>query len=82
LASEPRALLLDEPFSGLDRRLAGELGAELSEYVSSFSLPVVLVTHDLVLARTLGKELTLLRGGRVERVGLAQEMLAELDCDP
>ena len=82
LASEPRALLLDEPFSSLDRRLASELAAELSEYVSSSALPVVLVTHDRVLARTLGKQLTLLHGGRVERVGLAQEMLAELDYVP
>ncbi len=82
LASEPRALLLDEPFSALDQRLASELSAELSEYVSSVSLPVVLVTHDRVLARTLGHELVLLKEGRVERVGLAREMLAELDYVP
>ena len=82
LASEPRALLLDEPFSALDQHLAGELSAELSEYVSSLSLPVVLVTHDRVLARALGRELTLLNDGRVERVGLAREMLAELDSVP
>lgn len=78
LASEPRALLLDEPFSALDRQLAGELSAQLSEYVSAVGLPVVLVTHDRVLARTLGRELTLLNGGRVARVGLAQDLLPEL----
>ncbi len=82
LASEPRALLLDEPFSALDRTLASELSAELSEYVSTASLPVVLVTHDQMLARTLGHQLTLLNGGRVERVGLAREMLPELDYGP
>ncbi len=82
LASEPRALLLDEPFSALDQRLTRELSAELSEYVSSVSLPVVLVTHDRVLARALGRELILLKDGRVERVGLAREMLAELDYVP
>ena len=82
LASEPRALLLDEPFSALDQHLAKDLSAELSEYVSSVSLPVVLVTHDRVLARTLGRQLILLKDGRVERVGLAREMLAELDYAP
>ncbi|MEO7036557.1 MAG: ABC transporter ATP-binding protein [Polyangiaceae bacterium] len=82
LASEPRALLLDEPFSALDQRLASELSAELSEYVSSLSLPVVLVTHDRTLARTLGSEVTLLNAGRVECVGLAREVLAELDSGP
>jgi molybdate transport system ATP-binding protein len=75
LASEPRALLLDEPFSSLDQGLANELSAEIAEYVSTISLPVVLVTHDRAAARELGRELTLLRAGRVERVGLARELL-------
>jgi len=77
LASEPRALLLDEPFSALDQALANELSAELVEHVDALSLPVVLVTHDRTLARALGREVTLLRAGRVERVGPARELLAE-----
>jgi molybdate transport system ATP-binding protein len=76
LASEPRALLLDEPFSALDQALVSELSAELLDHVNSLSLPVVLVTHDRKLARELGGELTLLRAGRVERVGPAREVLA------
>lgn len=76
LASEPRALLLDEPFSALDQALVNELGAELAHHVDSLSLPVVLVTHDRNLARELGREVTLLRAGRVERVGPASEVLA------
>ncbi|HEY3252995.1 MAG TPA: ATP-binding cassette domain-containing protein [Polyangiaceae bacterium] len=79
LASEPRALLLDEPFSALDQALVSELGAELVEHVDSLSLPVVLVTHDRKLARDLGREVTLLRAGRVERTGVATEVLAERD---
>ena len=79
LASAPRALLLDEPFSALDHGLARELCAELEEYVKSLALPVVLVTHDLRLARELGRDVTLLRAGRVEQIGLARELLAERD---
>jgi molybdate transport system ATP-binding protein len=75
LASEPRALLLDEPFSALEQALVSELCAELVDHVNSLSLPVVLVTHDRRLARELGCELTLLRAGRVERVGLSREVL-------
>lgn len=75
LASEPRALLLDEPFSALDQALVSELCAELIGHVNSLSLPVVLVTHDRRLARELGCELTLLRAGRVERVGPSREVL-------
>ncbi|HYQ30870.1 MAG TPA: ATP-binding cassette domain-containing protein [Polyangiaceae bacterium] len=77
LASEPRALLLDEPFSALDHTMVRELSAELVEHVNSLALPVVLVTHDRTLARELGREVTLLRAGRVERVGPASEVLAE-----
>jgi len=79
LASEPRALLLDEPFSALDQGLANELSAELVDHVDALSLPTVLVTHDRNLVRTLGGEVTLLRSGRVERVGPASELLADLD---
>ena len=79
LASEPRALLLDEPFSALDQALVSELSAELASHVNSLALPVVLVTHDRMLARELGCPLTLLRAGQVERVGPANELLAERD---
>lgn len=81
LASEPRALLLDEPFAALDRELARELSAELTCYVASVPIPVVLVTHDRRLARELGQEVTLLRAGRVERVGLAGDVLAERESE-
>jgi molybdate transport system ATP-binding protein len=79
LASEPRALLLDEPFSALDQHLASELSAELTRHVESMPLPVVLVTHDRHLARRLGHTVTLLRAGRVERIGLVRELLAADD---
>ena len=75
LASEPRALLLDEPFSALDQELASELSAELMSHVTLLGIPVVLVTHDRTLARELGQHVTLLRAGRVELVGAAREVL-------
>jgi molybdate transport system ATP-binding protein len=79
LASEPKALLLDEPFSALDQRLAGELSAELVSHVSALHLPVVLVTHDPHLARKFGEKVISLREGRVERVGRAGEVLADYE---
>ncbi|MES1173755.1 MAG: ATP-binding cassette domain-containing protein [Myxococcales bacterium] len=75
LASEPRALLLDEPFSALDQELASELCAELVSHVVSLHIPVVLVTHDRTLAREVGQQVTLLRAGRVERMGAARDVL-------
>ena len=75
LASEPAALLLDEPFSALDQRLAAELSDELARHVEAMPLPVVLVTHDPALALRLGRTVTLLDGGRIVQVGLAREVL-------
>lgn len=46
LASEPRAILLDEPLSALDSCLRWELEMELQEVLSSFGGPAVWVSHD------------------------------------
>lgn len=46
LASEPSAILLDEPFSALDSHLKWQLELELRDILAEFSGPVVWVTHD------------------------------------
>lgn len=75
LASEPRVLLLDEPFSALDVELRGELGAEVTRVTSELSIPALLVTHDRDDARRLGARIVLLRDGRVEAEGKPAEIL-------
>ncbi len=46
LASAPRAILLDEPFSALDGYLQDQLEVELAQTLEQFSGPVVWVSHD------------------------------------
>lgn len=46
LASEPRAILLDEPFSALDSYLRQHLELELADTLSAFPGTVVWVSHD------------------------------------
>lgn len=46
-ASEPRAILLDEPFSALDSFLKWNLELELSDLLKDFRGPIVWVSHDL-----------------------------------
>lgn len=53
-ASEPRALLLDEPFSALDAGLRAELASELKALVAELDIPAVLVTHQREDAYGLG----------------------------
>lgn len=64
LASEPRALLLDEPFSALDATLRRELGDTLAELVRELDIPVLLVTHDRADAERLGQRIIELEAGR------------------
>ena len=46
LLSRPRVLLLDEPFSKLDRALRGQIRALVFDQALAAGLPVLLVTHD------------------------------------
>lgn len=54
LISEPRALLLDEPFSKLDTQLRGEIRALVFDHAKDRGLPVILVTHDPDDAKAAG----------------------------
>lgn len=69
LASRPRVLLLDEPFSALDRRIREALYSEVQKLKTELSLPVILVTHDFVEAQMLGDRVSVLEEGRVLESG-------------
>jgi molybdate transport system ATP-binding protein len=74
-ASSPRALLLDEAFSAMDRELRRELLLDLRRTVEERPLPVVVVTHMRNEARTVGDRVVLVRDGRVVDVGAVEELL-------
>ncbi len=54
LAAKPRAVLLDEPFSALDRSLRDDLGSRMQDLVRSQNIPALWVTHDEDEAHRLG----------------------------
>jgi molybdate transport system ATP-binding protein len=67
LATSPRAILLDEPFSALDRELRVETMTDLRALVREREVPVLFVTHRRDEARALGEHVVVLDGGRVDR---------------
>lgn len=53
LASEPEALLLDEPFSALDAPLRARLATDVLAIIAKADIPAVHVTHDPDEAATM-----------------------------
>ena len=68
LLADPSLLLLDEPFSALDRPLRSRVVARLRDYVRARGLLLLLVSHDEADAVALAQEHWLLSEGRLERV--------------
>ena len=77
IASEPRVLLLDEPFASLDVGARRAVRSELMAVLAECGLPTVLVTHDPVDALALGDRIAVLEAGRVTQAGSREELLAE-----
>jgi molybdate transport system ATP-binding protein len=76
LARDPAVLLLDEPFSAVDRTTRQKLYTELAEIRSALSAPVIFVTHDFDEAARIAHRMCLLDGGEVVQVGTPRELLA------
>jgi len=66
LASEPRLLLLDEPFSALDVFTRRELRSRLRAMIAELDLTVVYVTHDVTEALYLADNLGPVVEGRID----------------
>lgn len=68
LAPRPSVVLLDEPFSHLDRSLRTEVREHTIEVLRADGATGVLVTHDQEEAMAVGDRLAVLRAGRLEQV--------------
>lgn len=73
LATDPSALLMDEPFGALDRALRSELQAELVRMQDDVGITTVMVTHDQEEAQAVAGQLVVMNEGRVEQVGSPEE---------
>lgn len=69
LARDPEVLLLDEPFSAVDRATRQKLYIELAALRRQLQMPVILVTHDLDEAAMLADRMCILRHGKTLQIG-------------
>lgn len=75
LINHPRSLLLDEPFSALDRPLRFRLQQELQELLQEMHIPAILVTHDMDEVAALCGQAAILHNGQLTESGMTAELL-------
>ncbi len=76
LASRCDALLLDEPYSGLDASLTRDLTDLVREVVAARQVPSVLVAHELEAAQAFADQMAVLDQGQILQLGPPAEVVA------
>ncbi len=76
LASQPRLLLLDEPFAALDSPTRQRLRRDVRALLRTTGTPAVLVTHDRTEAIAMGDAVAVMIDGRVRQTGPVSEVFS------
>ena len=77
LVTTPRLVFMDEPTGGLDVSVQARLLDLLRGLVRSLGLSVIIVTHDLAVARLLSTRLLVMQQGKVIETGLTDQVLED-----
>jgi putative phosphonate transport system ATP-binding protein len=75
LVTHPRVVFMDEPTGGLDVSVQARLLDLIRGLVGSLGIAVVLVTHDLAVARLLAHRIMVMQRGQVVETGLTDQVL-------
>jgi putative phosphonate transport system ATP-binding protein len=75
LVTGPRLVLMDEPTGGLDVSVQAKLLDLLRRLAADLDLAIILVTHDLGVARLLADRLMVMQAGRIIESGLTDQVL-------
>ena len=75
LVTAPRLVFMDEPTGGLDVSVQARLLDLIRGLIAEMGLAVVLVTHDLAVARLLSNRIMVMKDGEVIESGLTDRVL-------
>ncbi len=78
IARSPKLVLLDEPFSALDRELKFQMIELVRSLVSEIAVPIVHVTHSVAEARVLGDQIIRIEKGKIVATGKPADVLANV----
>jgi putative spermidine/putrescine transport system ATP-binding protein len=74
LVINPKVLLLDEPFSALDRNLRASMQVELRDIQRKLGVTTIFVTHDQSEALSLSDRLAVMSEGRIRQLGTPEDV--------
>ena len=77
LVTEPRILLLDEPFSNLDAKLREQMRLEVKQLQKRLNIAVLFVTHDQVEALSLSDRVAIMESGVIQQQGSPRMLYEE-----
>ncbi len=77
LAVAPSLLLLDEPFSALDRKLREDMQVDLRRLLADRGITAIFVTHDQEEAMVLSDRIAVMRNGQIEQFADATTLYRE-----
>lgn len=69
LATEPRLLLLDEPFAALDAKVRKELRTWLKQLIKKVGITSIFVTHDQNEAIEVADQIIVMNHGKIQQIG-------------
>jgi putative phosphonate transport system ATP-binding protein len=75
LVTDPELVFMDEPTGGLDVSVQARILDLIRSLVRRLGLAVVIVTHDIGVARLLADRLIVMRHGRIVEAGLTDQVL-------
>ena len=77
LATRPRVLLLDEPFSSIDESGKRKLWMDMREIMDDIGVTTIHITHNLEEACAMGDRLSILLDGRIAQTATHRELLQQ-----
>jgi len=80
LVKRPRVLLLDEPLGALDKKLRGQMQAELKRIQHQCGITFIVVTHDQEEALSMADRIALLNQGKLVQVGAPRDLYERPNC--
>jgi lactose/L-arabinose transport system ATP-binding protein len=79
IVRDPQVFLFDEPLSNLDAELRVQMRVELLKLHKVLGNTMIYVTHDQTEAMTMADRIVVLRGGRIEQVGVPLDLYENPD---